>query len=64
MLTFGQLFGIVKTEGLSICTEIKLEAKHGSEGTQSRKEMGTFCEAFHITKTETPLAVRKRIHKR
>ena len=49
LLTFGQLFGIVKNEGLSLCTKIKLQAKDGANKAQSRKEMRTFCDAFGIT---------------
>jgi len=33
LLTFGQLFGIVKTEGLSLCNEIKIKSKYGNERT-------------------------------
>jgi len=50
LLTFGQLFGIIKFEGLNLCNEIKIQSKYGSEKAQFRKEMGTFCEAFGITK--------------
>jgi len=63
-LTFGQLFGIVKAEGLNLNNEIKLQSKYGSERAQSRKEMGTFCEAFGVTKIEAPSAVRNRINKK
>jgi len=51
---FGQLFGIVKTEGLNLCNEIKIQSKYGSERAQSRKETDTFCEAFGIIKIEGP----------
>ena len=43
LLTFGQLFGIVKSEGLNLCNELKLQAKYGVDKAQSRKEMGNFC---------------------
>ena len=36
----------------------------GSEKAQSHKEMGTFCEAFGITKIEAPFTARKRIQKK
>jgi len=60
MLTFGQIFGIVKSKGLNICNEIKFQTKYGSEKAQYRKEMGTFCEAFEITNIEAPSVARKR----
>ena len=63
LLTFGQLFGIVKTEGLSLCNEIKIQSKYGNERAQCRQEMGTFCEAFGITKTEAPSTARKKAKK-
>jgi len=58
------LFGIIKSEGLNLCSEIKIQSKYGSEKAQSRKEMGTFCEAFGITKIEAPSTSRKRLQKR
>ena len=64
LLTFGQLFGIVKSEALNLCNELKLQSKYGSERAQSRKEMGTFCEAFGITKIEAPSTARRKAHKR
>jgi len=50
LLTFGQLFGIVKSEGLNLCNELKLQAKYGSDKAQSRKEMDNFYEAFGVEK--------------
>jgi len=35
-LTFGQLFGIIKSEGLTLCNELKLQAKYGADRAQSR----------------------------
>ena len=64
MLTFGQLFGIVKSEGLNLCNELKLQAKFGADKAHARNEMGNFCEAFGIEKIEAPSARRKRIVKR
>jgi len=59
-LTFGQIFGIVKIEGLNLCIEIKLQAKYQYEKAQSQKEIGNFHDAFGMTKIEATLAVRKR----
>jgi len=64
LLSFGQLFGIVKSEGLNLCNEIKLQSKYESERAQSQKEMGNFCEAFGVTKIEAPSIVCKRINKK
>jgi len=50
MLSFGQLFGIVKSEGLNLCNELKLQAKYGADKAHTRNEMGNFCEAFGIEK--------------
>jgi len=64
LLTFGQLFGIVKTEGLSLCNEIKIQSKYGDERAQSWREMGTFCEGFGITKIEAPSTAPKKAQKK
>ena len=63
-LTFGQLFGIIKSEGLTLCNELKLQAKYGADRAQSRQEMGNFCEAFGFEKIEAPSTKRKRFHNR
>ena len=60
---FGQLFGVVKSEGLVLCNELKLQAKYEADKAQSRKEMGNFCEAFGIEKIEAPSTRRKKIIK-
>jgi len=64
LLSFGQLFGVVKAKALNLCNEIKSQAKYGSERAQSRKEMGNYCEAFGVTKIEAPFTVRKCINKK
>jgi len=64
LLTFGQLFDIVKSEGLNLCNELKLQAKYGADKGTARKEMGNFCEAFGVTKIEAPSVRRKKIAKR
>jgi len=53
-----------KSEGLNLSNEIKLQSKYGSKRAQSHKEMGTFCEAFGVTKIEAPSAVCKCINKK
>jgi len=64
LLTFGQLFGIIKSKGLTLCNELKLQAKYGADRTQSKQEMGNFCEAFSFEKIEAPSTKRKRFNKR
>ena len=63
-LTFGQLFGIIKYEGLTLCNELKLQAKYGADRAQSRQEMDNFCEAFGFEKIEAPSTKRKRFNNR
>jgi len=63
LLTFGQLFGVLKFEGLNLCNTLKLQAKYGDK-SYTRNEMGNFCEAFGIEKIEAPSTKRKRIIKR
>jgi len=64
LLTFGQLFGIVKSEGLNLCNELKLQAKYGADKGTSRKEVGNFCEAFGVAIIQAPSTKRKKIAKR
>ena len=64
LLTFGQLFGIIKSEGLTLCNELKLQAKYGADRAQSKHEMGNFCEAFGFEKIEAPSTKRKIFNKR
>jgi len=63
-LTFGQLFGIIKSEGLTLSNELKLQAKYGADRAQSRQAMGNFCEAFGFEKIEAPSSKIKRLNKR
>jgi len=63
-LTFGQLFGIIKSEGLTLCNELKLQAKYGANKAQSRQKMGNFCEVFGLERIEAPSTKRKRKFKR
>ena len=46
-----------------LCNELKIQAKFGSEKAQSRKEVGTLCEAFGVTKIEAPSSKAKRTKK-
>ena len=60
--TYGGLFAFIKKEGLSLCEELKLQAKYTSEKKQSRKEIGCFCEAFGIEAIRAP-STKKKIKK-
>jgi len=64
LLTFGQLFGIVKSEDLNLCNELKLQAKYGADKAHARNEMGNFREALGIEKIEAPSTKRTCIIKR
>ena len=60
--TYGGLFAFIKKEGLSLCEELKLQAKYTSEKKQSRKEIGCFCEAFGMEAIRAP-STKKKIKK-
>ena len=51
-----------KSEDLNLCNELKLQAKYGDK-SNTRSEMGNFCEAFGIEKIEAPSTQKKRIIK-
>ena len=59
-ITYGDLFSFVKTQGLDLCNELKMQAKYNSEKGRQRKELGTFCEAFGCIKTEAPSTTSKK----
>jgi len=60
-LTYAVIFVVVKSEGLLLCNELKIQAKHGSEKAhQDKIEMDTFCEAFGFTKIEAPSTKAKK----
>ncbi|XP_027934064.1 uncharacterized protein LOC114189651 [Vigna unguiculata] len=47
-LTYGQLISYVQKTALEICQNDKLQRQLAKEKSQSRKELGTFCEQFGI----------------
>ena len=49
---------------MTLCNELKLQAKYGADREQSRQEMGNFCEAFGFEKIKAPSTKRKRFNKR
>ena len=59
-ITFGQLLSFIKKEGISLCNELKLQARYSTNNAAKRKELGSFCEAFCLPKLQAP-SVNKRI---
>ena len=49
---------------MTLCNELKLQAKYGADRAQSRQEMGNFSEAFGFEKIEAPSTKRKQFNKR
>ena len=47
-MTYGQLISYVQKTALEICQNDKIQRQLAKEKSQSRKELGTFCEQFGI----------------
>ncbi|KAK2370424.1 hypothetical protein QL285_083475 [Trifolium repens] len=54
ILTFGQISSQIIETGIGICTDFKIQNKIKSEVTQSKKELGSFCEQFGIEPIRAP----------
>ena len=52
-MTYGQLISYVQKTTLEICQNDKLQRQLAKEKSQSRKELGTFCEQFGIPRCST-----------
>jgi len=59
-ITFGELLSFIKKEGISLCNELKLQARYSTDNTAKRKELGSFCEAFCLSKLEVPSLKKRR----
>ena len=49
-LTYGEIISFTQKEGLKICQDMKLQKQLKRERSQTRKELGSFCEQFDIKK--------------
>ncbi|CAJ2679503.1 unnamed protein product [Trifolium pratense] len=54
ILTFGQISSQIIETGIGICTDFKIQNKIKSEVTQSKRELGSFCEQFGIEPIRAP----------
>ena len=48
-LTYGDLIGEVKKEGLKLCSQIKLQYQVKKDLKASRKDLGSFCAQYDIS---------------
>ena len=44
---------------MSLCSELKLQARYSTDKATKQKELGSFCKAFWLSKLEAP-SVKKR----
>ena len=47
-LTYGDLMGEVKKEGLKLCSQLKLQYQVKRDLKASRKDLGSFCAQYDI----------------
>ena len=56
-LTYGDLIGEVKKEGLKLCSQLKLQYRVKRDLKASRKDLGSFCAQYGI---EMPIPPSQR----
>jgi len=54
------LLSFIKKEGISLCNELKLQARYSTDNAAKRKELGSFFEAFCLPKLEVPSVEKRR----
>ena len=54
-LTYGDLIGTVKNEGLKLCSQLKLQYQFKKDLKASKKDLGSFCAQYDIS-MPTPLS--------
>ena len=59
-LTYGDLIGEVKKEGLKLCTQLKLQYQVKKDLKASRKDLGSFCAQYGI---EMPIPLSQILKK-
>ena len=59
-LTYGDLIGEVKKEGLKLCSQLKLQYQVKRDLKASRKDLGSFCAQYGI---EMPIPPSQRFKK-
>ena len=59
-LTYGDLIGEVKKEGLKLCSQLKLQYQVKKDLKASRKDLGSFCARYGI---EMPIPPSQRFKK-
>jgi hypothetical protein len=62
-ISYGHLFTFIKHQGILCCNELKMQSKHGKERDRSRREMGSFCEAYGCASVLSPTARRRKKQK-
>ena len=53
-ITFDQLLSFIKKEGISLCNELKLQARYSTDNAAKQKELGSFCKEFYLPKLDAP----------
>ena len=59
-LTYGDLIGEVKKEGLKLCSQIKLQYQVKKDLKASRKDLGSFCAQYGISIPTPPSQILKK----
>ena len=59
-LTYGDLIGTVKNEGLKLCSQIKLQYQFKKDLKVSKKDLGSFCAQYGISMPTPPSQTFKK----
>ena len=59
-LTYGDLIGEVKTEGLKLCYQLRLQYQVKKDLKASRKDLGSFCAQYGIEMPISPSQILKK----
>ena len=59
-LTYGDLIGTVKNEGLQLCSQLKLQYQVKKDLKASKKDLGSFCAQYGISMPTPPSQIIKK----
>ena len=59
-LTYGDLRGTIKNEGLKLCSQLKLQYQFKKDLKASKKDLGSFCTQYDISMPTPPSQIIKK----
>jgi len=59
-LTYGELISYINKEGLTICSNLRLNAKLKKDKITGKNELGDFCEQYGYEPLKTPSSSKRK----